>query len=135
MTDMSKICSECHRNPSSHSFSKLCKTNGVHIFYTKPADAEKYDDTDGIIHHIDRILSQYDKKEKWAWIIDTSGFEYKHMLQINLTKRLIELINNKYISTLEYIHVKNINTYVNQLVTLLTPFLRNTLIGSKVRFD
>ena len=47
--NMKGICETCLKDPTSHSFSKLCEKDKVSIFYTKPSDAQKYNDIDGII--------------------------------------------------------------------------------------
>ena len=49
MSYVCKICDEC---PNSHSFSKVSENNGIHVFYTCPAKAIKYNDSVNIINII-----------------------------------------------------------------------------------
>ena len=50
---MENICDLCKQNPRSHSFTLLSDYiyNGINgkLFYTKIADGELYNDTDGIL--------------------------------------------------------------------------------------
>ena len=131
---MSNICQACKKNPSAHSFHKLYEHNGISVFYTNPGEAEMYDDVDGIITHMDNMLKQHEKN-RWAWIFDAQGFEYKHMIQLQLTKRIIHLISNSYFSNLEYIHIKNVNFMIKQLFHTIKPLLIDVDLSSKVRFD
>ena len=131
---MSNICQTCKKNPTAHSFHKLYEHNKISVFYTKPAEAEKHDDVDGIIRHMENRLKHH-AKNKWAWIFDAQGFEYKHMIQLHLTKRIIDLISNSHSSNLEYIHIKNVNSTIKQFFQAIKPLINNIEIGSKVRFD
>jgi hypothetical protein len=132
--DMSNICQICKKNPKAHSFHKLYEHKKISFFYTNPAEAEKYDDVDGIIKHMDNMLKQQ-AKNKWAWIFDAQGFECKHMIQLNLTKRIIDLISKSHSSNLEYIHIKNVNSTIKQFFHTIKPLINNHELGNKVRFD
>ena len=132
--DMSQICRTCHECPSSHSFSKLCEQNNISIFYTNPGEAEKYSDRTGIIAHMDNMLSQH-VSHKWAWIFDGAGFQHHHMMELQLTRDIITLINDKYNSTLVYVHVKNTNPMIKQLFGIISPFMVNSDLASKIKFD
>lgn len=131
---MSNICQVCKKNPSAHSFHKLYEHNKISVFYTNPGEAEKYDDVDGIITHMDNMLKQH-ARNKWAWIFDAQGFEYKHMIQLQLTTRIIELISKSHMSNLEYIHIKNVNSMIKQFFHTIKPLINNHELGGKVRFD
>ena len=132
--DMKDICEICFNNPKSHSFSKLCEKNDVSIFYTNIGEAEKYNDRKGIINHMDNMLTKH-VSHKWAWIFDAQGFEQKHFMQLTLTNDIIQLINNKYSSNLEYIHIKNSNNLLKQLFNLLSPILGGVSFAGKIKFD
>ena len=132
--DMKDICETCFNDPKSHSFSKLCEKDKISIFYTKPSEAEKYNDKDGIIKHMDNMLTKK-VSHKWAWIFDAEGFEKKHFIEFALTKSIIQLINQKYSSNLEYIHIKNSNSLIKQLFNLLSPILGRVSFAGKIKFD
>ena len=132
--DMKKICKICHVNPKSHSFSKLCEKDNVSIFFTKVSEAEKFDDREGILQHMDNMLTEH-VPNTWAWIFDADGFEKKHLMQLTLTIDIIKLINQKYATNLEYIQIKNSNPLIKNLYSLLTPILKNVSFSGKVTFD
>ena len=132
--DMSKICKTCHRDPSSHSFSKLCENDGVSIFYTNPGEASKYDDRVGIIAHMDNMLTNH-VRDRWAWIFDGSGFQHYHLMELQLTRDIITLLTTKHNSTLSYIHIKNANGAIRQLFRLIVPIMGESTLLEKVRFD
>ena len=132
--NMKGICETCLKDPTSHSFSKLCEKDKVSIFYTKPSEAKKYNDIDGILKHMDNMLTKH-VSYKWAWIFDAEGFEQKHLMELTLTKSIIQLINEKYSSNLEYIHIKNSNSLIKQLFNLLGPILGGVSFVGKIKFD
>ena len=72
--NMSKICMVCHKDPTSHSFSKLCQDGKTSIFYTNVGEATKYNDRKGIITHMDNMLINH-VPDKWAWIFDAGKFQ------------------------------------------------------------
>ena len=58
---MELICTDCNKNPMSHSFNFLnCYKNNneyIHLFYTRISDAKKYNDTFSIINHYNNLLN------------------------------------------------------------------------------
>jgi hypothetical protein len=89
--------------------------------YTKPADASRYWDRDGIIVHYDNVLSKIEKK--WMWIFDAEGFSYKHMIEIDVATSLARLISSKYSDSLQKITIINPSFLVNIMLTIVTSFL------------
>jgi hypothetical protein len=52
-------CPVCADDPTSHSFKQIeTLPDGTVIMYTKPAEASKYWDRDGIIFHYDQKLPE-----------------------------------------------------------------------------
>ena len=100
--NMEHICKICHEDSTSHSFSKLCEIKGVSVFYTKPADATKYTDTEGILAHYDNML-KHNGDKPWTWIFDSNGFGMKHALEINTGIGIAKLITSKYSKNLQKI--------------------------------
>ena len=73
-------CSICELDPSSHSLKKISENENMTIYYTCPAQASKYYDCSGIIHHYTNEFNTI-KTEKWMWIIDCSGYGLIHLMQ------------------------------------------------------
>ena len=123
---MDKICTTCHEEPDSHSFVKLCKANGVTVYYTCPANASKYHDTAGIIAHYDALLQQ-NGDNPWMWIFDSKGFNAKHALEISTAIELAKLITKKYATNLKKIRIIHPTIYIWSAYTILKPFLTKSL--------
>ena len=124
MNYICKICDEC---PNSHSFSKVSEENGIHIFYTCPADAIKYNDSVGIIKHYKDTLDSLEG-QKWCWIFDSKGFGWKHFTQLKLGIELAKLISSKtYGDSLQDITLLNLNSYGKCMLNLLWNFLSKNI--------
>jgi hypothetical protein len=91
------------------------------IMYTKPADASRYWDRDGIIVHYDNVLSKIEKK--WMWIFDADGFSYKHIIEIDVATSLARLISSKYSESLQKIIIINPSFVVTIMLNIVKPFL------------
>ena len=120
------VCKICEQDPTSHSFSKLCEVNGVVTFYTKPADATKYDDYEGILAHFNAVLTGY-KDKKWRWIIDADGFAMKHAMEVGVASGLIKIISEKYSDNLVEIKVTHTNTLIKGMFKAVTPLIKGKL--------
>ena len=128
MTDSCGVCKICEEDPTSHSFKIVGMCNNITYYYTCPAEASKYYDTQGIINHYDMLLElNKSNKNKWAWIFDCKGFNTKHLLEINVGIDLAKLITNKYSDSLEKILIINKNIYINTIIGLIYPFLNATI--------
>ena len=126
------ICLICYHDPSSHSFSKICETDHVCHYYTKPAAATKYNDQTGILSHVDNLLNKY-KDRQWTWTIDGTDFAFKHAMEVGTIRKILALINKKYIDTLLNIKVINMNTALERMYYMIKPFL-DTNMSSKIKF-
>jgi hypothetical protein len=125
MLDSCCICKICEEDPSSHSFKIVGTYNNITYYYTCPAEATKYYDTEGILNHYDALLSL--NKNNWAWIFNCKGFSAKHLLEIKVGIELAKLITNKYSDTLQQIVIINKNIYINTVVALIYPFLNDSI--------
>lgn len=125
MLDSCCICKICEEDPSSHSFKIVGTYNNITYYYTCPAEATKYYDTEGILNHYDALLSL--NKNNWAWIFDSKGFSSKHLLEIKVGIELAKLITSKYSDTLQQIVIINKNIYINTVIALIYPFLNNSI--------
>lgn len=120
------VCKICEKDPTSHSFSKLCEVNGVVTFYTKPADATKYDDYEGILAHFNALLSGCTDK-RWSWVIDADGFEMKHAMEVGVASGLIKMISEKYSENLVEIKVTHTNRLIKGMFKTLMPLVKGKL--------
>jgi hypothetical protein len=131
---MSAICSICDADPTSHSFVHLGKEGGTHIFYSCPAVATKYKDSEGIIIHFDKTLEHYQcNREPWKWIFDGYNFELRHTFEIGTAIGLAKLITAKYSTHLLEIHIVNSNWYIRIALNIVLPFL-NERIQNIIKF-
>ena len=130
--NMEHICKTCHEDSTSHSFSKLCEIKGVSVFYTKPADATKYTDTEGILAHYDNML-KYNGDKPWSWIFDSDGFGMKHAIEVRTGIGIAKLITSKYSNNLKKIIVKNPTWHIKLMYTFVSPFL-STKVNSMIEF-
>jgi len=128
---MEKICAICAKEPSAHSFKKISEKNGVCTFYTKPAAATKYDDTAGVIAHIDNALRTIGNK-KWIWIFDSDGFEAHHAMALQTGRGILQLIEQKYGTHLQQILFINNSWHIKAVVKAGSLALDNVL-QSKIK--
>lgn len=118
---MTFVCSVCKDEPRAHSFKKIGEKDNVNYFYTCPAKALKYNDTEGILIHYRGTLNDY-KDQKWVWIFDSKKFSAKHAINIPLAVELAKLIKS-YSSTLVKIEIINATWHIRSLLKIITPFL------------
>jgi len=128
-----KACEACAIDPTSHSFSKLCEVNNVVTFYTKPADASKYYDADGVVRHFDLLLSQHSSKH-WKWIVDAEGFSMRHAMETGVARGILRLIEQKYGDNLDNIIVTNTNRAIQMAFRAIAPFFYKGF-SEKVQFQ
>ena len=131
---MSYVCKICDEYPNSHSFSKISENDGIHVFYTCPAKAIKYNDSVGIIKHYKDTLDLF-KGQKWSWIFDSKGFGWKHFTQMKLAIELAKLISSKtYGDTLQDITLLHLNSYGKFMLKILWNFL-SKYIQQKIKLQ
>tara|TARA_B100000886_G_C20380992_1_gene473924 strand:+ start:297 stop:704 length:408 start_codon:yes stop_codon:yes gene_type:complete len=125
------MCKKCDENPKAHSFYKLAIEDGKSIFYSCPAQAEDYNDVDGILEHILEKLGENQGKD-WIYIFDGKGFELKHAMEIRLLKGIIAILDNNK-QSLKEIRIINTSVYVEYLMNVLHPILPDCL-SSKINW-
>jgi hypothetical protein len=119
-------CPVCAEDPTSHSFKRIeTLPDGTVIMYTKPAEASKYWDKDGILFHYDAVLSKIDGP--WEWVFDAEDFSWEHIMEVDVAIGLAKLISCKYSHTLKKIMVVNPSYIVQIMLTIVTPFLNKKL--------
>lgn len=119
---MNAICEICASDPMAHSFKKVAEKRGTIVYYSKPSQAKRYDDTEGILAHIDKTMALYQGK-KWVCIIDCDGFDAKFTLEIKTGMGITDLLMNKYVDTMVEIKVINPSVYVSGLMKVLTTMV------------
>lgn len=120
---MTYVCKICEDDPTSHSLKNIGIRDNITYYYTCPAKATKYYDTDGIIEHYDGVLSE--NTNQWVWVFDCEDFTMKHLLEINVGIQLAKLITNKFSHNLVSIVVINPTWHIKTVIELIYPFLNN----------
>lgn len=115
---MNQLCSICIKEPNSHSFHKISNNT----FYTCPAQASKYNDTQGILNHY-RLYLENHMPNPWIWIFDCKGFELKHIMELQTAYGIISLLNEKYGNHLQKITIINPTWHIHSLLAIVKPFL------------
>lgn len=119
---MEKICPKCAVDPMSHSFKKISEKGGVTLFYSHPSMAKLYDDTEGILNHVENMLIANGAK-KWSCIIDGDGFDIKHAVEVRTGIGLMKLLVEKYGKTLVEFKVINPTWHINGMLKLASTTL------------
>ena len=119
---MNTICEICATDHMAHSFKKVAEKRGTIVYYSKPSQAKRYDDTEGILAHIDKTMALYQGK-KWVCIIDCDGFDAKYTLEIKTGMGIVDLLMNKYVDTMVEVKVINPTIYVSGLMKVLTTMV------------
>lgn len=123
-------CEECLLQPNSHSFELLCKVNDkktnniVNIYYTKVANAIKYNDTEGILRHYENLLT-YSEPDSWVWIFDCNDFGIKHSLEIKTAIGISKILNR--FKKIKNILVINSNYFINAIQRAVNFVLNNEI--------
>lgn len=128
---MDKICAACAKDPTSHSFKRISEKNGVTLFFTQPSKAKLYNDTEGILMHIDKLLETNGKK-RWSCIIDCTGFDIQHAMAVNTGIGLVGLLTEKYGATLQEIKIINPSWHIVGIMKLVKSFMDES-ITSKIK--
>jgi hypothetical protein len=119
---MDKICPKCAADPLSHSFKKVSEKGGVSLFYSHPSMSKLYDDTEGILSHVDKMLIANGNK-KWSCVIDGDGFDIKHALEVRTGVGLMQLLIEKYGKTMAEFKIINPTWHINGMLKLAAATL------------
>jgi hypothetical protein len=137
-----EYCKICKNLPNAHSFELFCsgidileKDDGkkkVSVFYTRVANAIKYDDMKGIIEHYNNLL-KLENPKKWIWIFDCNGFKFKHSVEIKTAIGIAKLIND--FGNVHRILVINSNFFINSIFRGVKAFLNNKIISNTIMIN
>jgi hypothetical protein len=131
---MNAICETCATDPSAHSFKKVAEKKGIVVFYSKPTQAKRYDDSEGILAHIDKTMALYQGK-KWICIIDCEGFDAKYTMEIRTGMGIMDLLMNKYVDTLVEVKVINPTIYVRAVMKVLMSLVSDDKTSKIIVLD
>ena len=120
---MTYICPLCSIDPLSHSLIKLEEKENLVYYYTCPSKAKLYYDANSIIHHYEGVLNEIPENKQWIWILDGIGFNFNHLIQLEVTIELIKLITSKFSKNLKKIIIINPTIYLSCIYHLMNPFL------------
>jgi uncharacterized protein CbrC (UPF0167 family) len=116
------ICPICLVDPSSHSFKIIKNYSNTNVYYTCPAEATNKN-TESIIAHYEGLLNTNGNKT-WYWVLDCKDFGIEHAMEINTSIQLAKLITKpQYAQYLKKIIVINANIHINNIITMVKPFL------------
>ena len=121
------MCQICFDEPGSHSFYLLKTEENVNVYYTCPAEATKYWDTQGILQHYEEVLT-LNGQNPWVWIFDSQDFGINHSMQINVALGIVRMLKAKYGQYLQEIRIVNPTIYIRTFYAVLEPFLSKELI-------
>ena len=124
---MSYKCHLCLIDPLTHSLTEILNKDNTVYYYTCPAKAKFYFDTNSIINHYNGVLSDIPENKKWIWVLDVLGFGFNHFLQIEVATELSKLISSKFSENLEKIIIINPSGYVSAVYAIVKPFLNNKI--------
>jgi hypothetical protein len=129
MTEIT-ICSYCAKNPRSHSFKKVEHKNRIgflapseyepEIFYSCPAEAELYDNTESVIKHFEIGLTGI---EEWEWFFDCQGMSFSHYTQFGLVRELCKLFAQQ--GGLKRVYILNSNWLITRTIMGARAILPN----------
>jgi len=115
-------CSACVQDPTTHSFEELGVHRQGHIFYTSYKSIKDHSNSAAISAHITERLDDI-SGAPWIWIIDCKFIQAKHMVQIGVALKLLEMLRLKYGFSLIGIYLLNSGAVIQSAMTALRPFI------------
>ena len=120
-------CPICHIDPTSHSFHKIPSSNtNIHLFYSCPAKATKYFESEGVISHFRQYLEE-NNGHPWAYILDCEGFTLSHATQIQTSIALVDMIQNTHGKALKKVWIINHSWTIKILLNTMWSMLSDDL--------
>ena len=108
-----------------YSFKKLHERSGVSTYYTKPSTIHEYDTPEEVLHDFNDILDHLGNN-KWAWIIDSEGFELTLSLDMKTSKGFAKLLSGKHAENLQEIRLINPSLCIRMLLKVIMPFIQDS---------
>ena len=110
---------------TQYSFKKLHERNGVSTYYTKPSTIHEYDTPEEVLQDFNDILDHLGNN-KWAWIIDSDGFELTLSLDMKTSKGCAKLLSGKHAENLQEIRLINPTLCIRMLLKVIMPFIQDS---------
>ena len=126
---MSYKCPLCLIDPLSHSLTEFLNKDNTVYYYTCPAKAKFYFDTNSIINHYNGVLSEIPTNKQWVWVFDSLDFGLKHFLQIEVAVELAKLISTKFSDNLKKIIIINPTIYISSIYNIFGTFIQPVIIS------
>jgi len=121
------LCTACALNPEAHCFVKFGKIGDVFLYYTAPARARDYKESESQLANMKAHL-ETTKPHQWIMIVDCKGMQLKHMNSVTFSTNLATILVNEYKHTLRAIWVLHANSWVNSILNLFNSiFSRDTM--------
>ena len=114
------ICPVCK---GGHSFDLFGTQGNVQLVYSAPARASKTP----ISIECQKIHLNMVAGRPWIWIIDFAQMENRHYISMDLTRKLIGLINTDHNSNLTAIYIIHPNFWLRNTFTLLKHLISKQL--------
>jgi hypothetical protein len=115
-------CVACAQDPDTHSFEELGQNRQGHIFYTSYKSIKDHTNAAAISAHIVERLDCI-SGGPWIWMIDCKFVQAKHMVQIGVAIKLLEMLRFKYGDSLMAIYLINSGTVIQTAISALSPFI------------
>ena len=126
-------CSDCLKDPKSHSFEFLGHSHEWSVYYTAPAKATTKAPEDQQMKafklHLDAV------KGPWIWIFDCSGMGMKHCRSLSFTKMMGDLIATHHDSTLGAICILQPNLVMREMIRACKGLFKSDLLRKVVLVD
>ena len=120
-------CRACLQDPLTHSFEPMTRRvlhgRPTPVFYTSYKHVKDYSNPDAIIQHITGELEQIDVSGGWGWIMDCKHLASKHVLQMQVSLRILKFLQGSYSGTLRFLYIVNGGTLMTTALTAFYPFL------------
>ena len=120
-------CTACALNPEAHCFVKFGKIGDRFLYYTAPARARDYKESEAQLTNMKAHL-ETTKPHQWILIVDCKGMQFKHMNSIGFSIQLASVLVNDYKHTLQAIWVLHPNPWIDGMLNIFnTIFARDTM--------
>lgn len=120
-------CPVCKHTPESHSLKRVRETEDCVYFYTCPAQATRYNDTEGILTHYRGVLTEIPVGKEWVWVFDAQGFTMAHAMEFTLATKMATMITQEFGDTLRQIYIIHPTSFIHITINVIWPFLSQRL--------
>lgn len=116
------LCRVCSERPTSHSIYVRGASDGLPIVYTKPAEADLYNDHAGIVAHFRAVVNAIHPRP-WIWVFDCEGLGFRHVIDPRTGIRLAMLLSDDYRSSVTAIVILDANAVLRYCLKIVRMVL------------